>query len=219
MPRLRITQSTVGEDRYRVDLEFEADGGPRQTTTATFDFQMTEQDQADLRWYLEDFLQYPQDPAPTIAARVEGRMAEIGADLFRSVFHASDNARDLWANLREQLDDTHVEVITSVEAATAIPWELIRDPKTDTPLALRAAVFVRAHPQAAQRPQLPRTKSGPIRILLVICRPRAGDDVPFRSVASRLIKEGLGEEVRGDVPARGAPPADLRATGARAPPG
>ena len=42
---------------------------------------------------------------------------------------------------------------------------------------------------------MPKTKSGPIRILLVICRPRAGDDVPFRSVASRLIK-GLSEQTQ-----------------------
>jgi hypothetical protein len=194
MSRLRITQSDAGaKDRYRADLEFEVDAGPRQTATATFAFTLEDQDQNDLRWYLEDFLQFPQDPAPTKAARVEKRMCEIGRDLFTRLFHSSDDARDLWAKLREKLDDTHVEVITSVEGATTIPWELIRDPKTDTPLALRAAVFVRAHPQPAQQPQMPKTRSGPIRILLVICRPRAGDDVPFRSVASRLIK-GLSEQ-------------------------
>jgi hypothetical protein len=195
MPRLRITQSNGANDSYRVDLEFEADNRPRQTAMVTFDFEISDQDQEGLRWYLEEFLQVPQDPAPTIAARIETRMAEIGADLFRKVFHSSEDARDLWSKLRDNLHDTHVEVVTSVEGATSIPWELIRDPKTDTPLALRAAAFVRAHPSAAQQPQVPRTKSGPIRILLVICRPRAGDDVPFRSVASRLIK-GLSEQTQ-----------------------
>src|SRR5262249_38903848 len=96
---------------------------------------------------------------------------------------------------RTRLDDTPVEVSTSVEAAAAIPWELIRDPKTDTPLALRAPAFVRSQPQAAQQPQLPKTRSGPIRILLVICPPSGDDDVPFRSVASQLLK-GLSEEAR-----------------------
>jgi hypothetical protein len=184
MPRLRITQSEGDPGRHRVDLEFEAEKAPRQTATSTFDFSLADQDQADLRWYLEDYLQFPQDPAPKVAARVEQRMADIGKELFVKVFHSSDDARDLWAELRAKLDDTQVEVVTSVEGATAIPWELIRDRKTDIPLALRAAVFARAHPQPAQRPQAPRTKSGPIRILLVICRPRAGKDVPFRSVAS-----------------------------------
>ena len=131
MPRLRITQSNGDQGRHRVDLEFEVEKAPRQTATATFDLKISDQDQADLRWYLEDFLQFPQDPAPTIAARVEQRMAEIGKDLFVKVFHSSDDARDLWAELRAKLDDTHVEVVTTVEGATAIPWELIRDPKTD----------------------------------------------------------------------------------------
>jgi hypothetical protein len=192
MPRLRITQSNDDRGRHRVDLEFQVKKAPRQTATATFDFSLEEKDQDDLRWYLEDFLQFPQDPNPKIAARVERRMAEIGKDLFVKVFHSSDDARDLWAELRAKLDGTHVEVVTSVEGATAIPWELIRDPKTDVPLALRAAVFARAHPRPAQQPQVPRTKSGPIRILLVICRTDVEKEVPFRSVASRLIK-GLSE--------------------------
>jgi hypothetical protein len=43
-----------------------------------------------LRWYLEDYLQYPQEPAPAIARRIEGRLAEVGTELFRALFQASD---------------------------------------------------------------------------------------------------------------------------------
>ena len=195
MSTLRLTQTTEGQDKYRVEVALEGDGLPRQTATAPVQFVLTAQEQEDLRWYLEDFLQHPHDPAPKIAARIETRMAEIGAELFRAVFHADDDARDLWATLRTRLNDTRVEIITGVREAAAIPWELIRDPKTDTPLALRAQAFVRAQPQAAQLPQLPQTESGPIRILLVICRPGGGEDVPFRSVATRLIK-GLSGSAR-----------------------
>jgi hypothetical protein len=155
MPTLRLTQSSTGPDRYRVEVALEGDGLPRQTATADFDFKLTPQDQEDLRWYLEDFLQYPFDPAPQTAARVEARMAEIGAELFRAAFQADDGARDLWATLRAHLNATRVEVITGVREAAAIPWELIRDPKTDTPLALRASAFVRAQPQAALTPPSP----------------------------------------------------------------
>ncbi len=195
MLTLRLTQTTEGQDRYRVEVALEGGGLPRQTATTSVEFALTAQEQENLRWYLEDFLQHPHDPAPKVAARIEGRMAEIGVELFRAVFHADDDARDLWATLRTRLNDTRVEIIAGVGEAAAIPWELIRDHKTDTPLALRAQAFVRAQPQAAQRPQLPEIASGPIRILLVICRPGGGEDVPFRSVASRLIK-GLGEDAR-----------------------
>ena len=195
MPTLRLTQSSEGPNRYRVEIALEGDCLPRQTAVSQFDFNLTATDQEDLRWYLEDYLQYPQDPAPKIARRIEGRMAEMGTALFMAVFQANEDAHDLWATLRTQLNDTRVEISTGVEEATAIPWELIRDPKTDVPLALRARSFVRVYSQAAQRPKLPAISTGPIRILLVICRPSAGKDVPFRSVASRIVK-GLSEEVR-----------------------
>jgi hypothetical protein len=195
MPTLRLTQIVAGPESYLVEVALEGDGLPRQTALATFCFQLTAQDQEDLRWYLEDYLQYPQDPAPAIAARIEGRMAELGTRLFKELFQSSDDARDLWATLRTRLNDTRVEIVAPVREATALPWELVRDPKTDTPLALRAQSFVRTHPQAAQRPHVPATQDGPVRILLVICRPRGDDDVPFRSVASRLIK-GLSEDAR-----------------------
>ncbi len=187
MLTLRLTQVAEGPDQHRVDLRLEGDGAP-QTAVYRFKFAVSEQDREDVRWYLEDFLQYPLDPAPRIAARIERRMAEIGRDLFKGVFQSNDDARDLWAALRPELNDARVEIVTGVEAATTLPWELLRDPKTDVTLALRAQSFVRAHPQAAERPRLRQGGRGPIRILLVICRPGGRSDVPFRSVASRLLK-------------------------------
>jgi tetratricopeptide (TPR) repeat protein len=192
---LRLTQFTVGEDEYSIEIALEGGGLPRQTATSHFDFKLTDQDREDIRWYLEDFLQYPHDPAPNIAARIEEHMDEIGTELFKSLFQSSDDARDLWATLRTHLNETRVEIVTTVAEATSIPWELLRDPKTDVPLALRARSFVHAHPQAAQVPQIPEAEAGPIHILLVICRPGGRDDVPFRSVASRLVK-GLSEDAR-----------------------
>ena len=63
-----------------MDLDLTGDGAPR-AATATFPFNLSPQDEEDLRWCLEDFLQYPHDPAPTIAQRIEGRMAEVGTEL------------------------------------------------------------------------------------------------------------------------------------------
>ena len=188
---LRITQLTEHSGKYRAELALEGDGIARQTATATFEFQLDDQYREDLRWYLEDYLQYPHDPAPAVAARIEGDIKSVGVDLFKKVFQSDDDTRDLWATLRQRLDDTRIEVSTSVAEATSIPWELVRDPKTDEALALRADSFVRSHSQAAQPLKLSQTESGPIRILLVICRPSGDDDVPFRSVATQLIK-GLG---------------------------
>lgn len=95
VPTLHISQTTIGSARYRVDVRLDGDGFAPCTATANFDFKMTAQDREDLRWYLEDFLQDPHDPAPTIAARVEKQIADIGTRLFRELFHYSNDARDL----------------------------------------------------------------------------------------------------------------------------
>jgi hypothetical protein len=160
-----------------------------------FEFSLSPQDQESIRWYLEDYPLYRHDPAPKIADRVEKRMVEIGRDLFRHVFQSSDDARDIWADLRREVNSARVEIVAEVREAMAIPWELLRDPKTDTCLALHAAAFVHSDFQPARPFRAVENGEGPIRILLAICRPQRDNDVPFRSVASQLIK-GLADADR-----------------------
>lgn len=197
MPTLRLIQSTAGPDRYRVQVSLDGDARPPLTATAEFAFSFSDQDREDLRWYLEDYLEHAADPAPKIATRIEQRIAEMGAQLFHEVFESSKTADRLWSRLQNELNDTRVEVVADVQTATAIPWELLRDPLTETPLALEAQAFVRAQTDMTRVPKIPQQRGAgdegteAIRILLVICRPGGSSDVPFRSVASRLIK-GLG---------------------------
>ncbi|MBL8164000.1 MAG: CHAT domain-containing protein [Anaerolineae bacterium] len=188
MKTLRLRQTALAENRYRADLTYMADGQAPLNAAAEFDFALSEQDERDLRWYLEDYLQNPHDPAPTIAGRIEARMKAIGEALFHDIFEANSLTTRLWAKISDSLDDLRVEVVATVQDATAIPWELLRDPTTNTVLALSAKAFVRS--QDSERTiELPQTAAGEaIRILLVIARPNAGDDVPFRSVAARILK-------------------------------
>ena len=74
MSLLRLTQHVEKKtDHYRVEVAFDDDDGSRQTADVSFKFEFLEEERADLRWYLEDFLQYPRDPAPKIALRIEAR--------------------------------------------------------------------------------------------------------------------------------------------------
>jgi len=161
---------------------------------------LSPQDSEDLRWYLEDYLAFPLDPAPNKAARIEERMKEIGTTLFRNVFESNEAMRRAWARLMPALNDTRIKIVAEVQHATAIPWELLRDPETDKVLSVHARAFVRTPSNQAEPPRRPApARAGEkIRLLLVICRPRAGNDVPFRSVASRIIKS-LTDEARAFV--------------------
>ncbi|MER7273183.1 CHAT domain-containing protein [Dactylosporangium sp. NPDC000244] len=182
---LHLQQSVLPDGRYRVAVSDGVAEG-----TSDFAFEMTASDREDLRWYLEDYLEYPLDPAPTIAARVEQRMTELGTELFEKIF-ASQNAREAWAGIRNRLGQVRVEIAADLEGAATLPWELLRDPKTGQHLAVQVESFVRVHRGAAVRPRPPATADR-LRLLLVICRPARGADVPFRSVASHLIRLGEG---------------------------
>ena len=180
---LRLDQSVLPDGRHRVAVRADDAEG-----VSEFAFALSDEDRRDIRWYLEEFLEYPLDPAPVLAARVERRMAEIGTELFHAVF-GSENAREVWASVRGRLGEVRVEVETDVDGAAALPWELLLDPKTGRAVALQVASFVRVHRRGAVR-GLRAEGADRLRVLLVICRPSGRDDVPFRSVASHLVRLG-----------------------------
>jgi len=192
-PILRLTQTASQDNRHTIELEW-LEGSARQTASAIVELTMSEQDQRDLAWYVEEYAEYPFEPHPQRAARIEARLHDVGVELFNKLFAANNPTRRMWFEAARRLSDVRVEIVTDAEGATALPWELLRDPDTDTVLALHAQAFVRAAP-AVPRPPLALEPQAIIRILLVICRPSGGDDVPFRSVASRLLKS-LSAEAR-----------------------
>lgn len=182
----------MGCNERRVEMSLEGDG-VRQVAVSRFEFELTAQDQEQLRWYLEDFLEYPFDPASAIAAEVERRMTALGTELFDKVFGSTDG-RDLWAMVRGRLEDTRVEIAAEIRETVELPWELLRDSRTDAPLALRADSFVHVHHQPARPLPLPSPEETELRVLLVISRPAGSRDVPFRSVARHLSR--LSEDAR-----------------------
>lgn len=186
--KIRIRQSRIDKDRFRADIEYTDPDGRPVEADSSFEFELTLQDQEDIRWYLEDYLQQPHDPAGAIAARIEQRMKRIGLELFSNIFDANRDCQRIWDRIHDQLQDTRVEILTEVQEATSIPWELMREPTTDRPIALSAQSFVRSTTRQATVQPIPTAQVERIRILLVICRPAGRTDVPFRSVAGQLIR-------------------------------
>jgi len=202
VPVLRINQHPTGTpNRYRVDVSAEVPNFQPPSFSRDIEFVLSPQEGERIRWYLEDFLQFDEEPAPTIARRVEALMVERGEALFRSIFEGSYQGNQLWTQLEPHLSSTRIEITTGIAEATAIPWELIRNPHTKTNLALSAEAFVRTQ-QGGQLAVSPQAEAEKVRILLVICRPKGGEDVPFRSVAGRLVtrlREGDREAFQLDV--------------------
>jgi hypothetical protein len=177
-----------GPDQVTIELEGE---GLRRTTTVPTRLEVAKVDRERIRWYLEDFPQYPWDPAPQIAMNVEERLVELGIDLFKELFPAHSEAREMWKLVRNDLSNVRVEVVTTVKAAPTTPWELLRDPETNIPVLLQTRAFVRTHPPSSTSIEVPQSSESRLRVLLVICRPDREYDVPFRSVAGQSRVSGL----------------------------
>jgi tetratricopeptide (TPR) repeat protein len=140
-----------------------------------------------IRWYLEDYLLYPFDPAPEMAALAERRIQEIGSDLFRQVFEANQQASAIWRSIRSTISDTRIE-IRGFASQHPVFWEVLRDPLNLVPIACAAQTFVHSLGGAEDAGATSRQYSG-LRVLMVIARPRGAADIEYRSVAARILSQ------------------------------
>lgn len=190
-PVLRFNDVPIGGGGRRVEVSWQ-DGPVRQVAVSPFAYQLSAADAEKVRWYLEEYPEFPADPAPQMALEAEAVLAGTGSGLFAKVFAGTD-ATGIWTLARSRLEQVRVEVDTDPGEAPGLPWELLRDPGSDVALALDAEVFVRTHLRAAPRVRLPEAGGDRLRVLLVICRPGRDEDVPFRSVAGQLARGGGAE--------------------------
>ncbi|WP_189192658.1 CHAT domain-containing protein [Streptomyces albiflavescens] len=160
------------------------------------DLEVSRHDHEEIRWYLEEYREFPSDPAPVIGTRCSARLVELGELLFRALFEFSEETGTLWRQAKARVRDLRVEVDAGLDAVVSVPFELLREPREPAlSLTARSFVHVWSPGNDAAEGQTP-IRQGPIRILLAICRPRHDRDVPFRSVAGRLIRSA---ERRPDV--------------------
>lgn len=80
--KLKIEHHPSSPDRHRVELSIDDDSGTK--VGGEFDFSFTSTDQERLRWYWEDFLDYPIEPARDEVPEAERRIEEIGTELFQA---------------------------------------------------------------------------------------------------------------------------------------
>jgi tetratricopeptide (TPR) repeat protein len=201
-PTLHIRQTAAGAGKHAIRLTLRRPSQPDLEAEATIKFSLTDQEQADLRWYMEDYLQRAEAVEPVTAAQVEAMMRARGEALYRLVLAANLDTQAIWFAVRNELADLRVEIATGVAEAAAIPWELLRDPQSDSAISLRVKAFVRvqSNPNIGFVPA-PPADEGRLRLLYVVCRPGGTDDVSLRAVANRLLQDLGGDLARFEITA------------------
>ncbi|HEX7291993.1 MAG TPA: tetratricopeptide repeat protein [Conexibacter sp.] len=181
----------------QVSVSRQLDGEyPRPAEAAGFERPLGDEALEDLRWYLEEYLQIPfgvyGERGPQVAAQLDG----WGEAMFAALF--GDGAgRDAYRQLRERARPGSEIVLRSDSSELlGLPWELLRDPERDTPLALDRIGVSRS--LAAVPPEASHAVHGErLRVLMVIARPEGAEDVGYRIVARPLLRRL--QAVRGEV--------------------
>jgi hypothetical protein len=158
-------------------------------TTKPFHFHLEEVDRELLLWYMETYTSeyWPDDAKSQQAERLMGR---LGGALFQAVF-GEPETHALYEQVGPDLRAAGLVIDAASPEGTALPWELLRDPDLEgvQELARRFGRFVRGRAAPAGRPRgeaVAAGEDGPLSILLVVCRPKGGGDLPFLSVAQEL---------------------------------
>jgi tetratricopeptide (TPR) repeat protein len=171
-----------GPARSSAELRLTLDGMSALVPMPRLEFTTWEQE--SVRWYLEDFREFPADPATALAAASRKHIERLGEELFRAVFLATSEAAALWAAALPRLGELAVTIDADLAEVVPVPFEMLREPGLGTRPALDACSFTHVPADGGG----PLTLSGSLRILLVICRPDADQDVPFRTIGGRLVR-------------------------------
>ncbi len=190
---LHIRQQPPVDGKHLIRLTLNRPGPPNQApleAEARIEFALTEQEHEELRWYLEDYLQRAESVEEVQVAQVEDLMRNRGEELYNKVLTGNQNTQAIWFAIREQLADLRVEITTGIAEAASIPWELMRDPQSKSPIALRVKEFVRVQsdPSISFVPA-PEDEANVVRILMAICRPGREKDIALRCDANRILNE------------------------------
>lgn len=174
MPVLTIRLHEIGGSQL-VELTLGSD-----RATLPFNPELDPFDMEDVRWYQENYRQSWAAASESAVDRIRRAQRKVGEALHAALF--AGDAVPLAAELPRVASELRVEIWDEVHDQ-AIPWELIADPETGEPLAVRASSFVRTVGRVTPAASVSSTVS---RVLLVISRPGGVADVGYWSVAYEL---------------------------------
>ena len=140
----------------------------------------------ELRWYLEDFLEYPFEPHTDVAERIMDALREWGKRAFDDLFDNRVAGVILDRAKGKGYKNLNIQVMSDDPRILQWPWEALQDPQA-TYLAISGPIERRLNSVPDPLPissDLPRDR---INILLITARPYEGD-VHYRSISRPLVE-------------------------------
>src|SRR5215470_6387163 len=194
MAELRLVFQPAPDATMTVRVDFSsAESGMRGGgQPQPFTFQLHPEDYANIRWYLEEFMDLPIGGFVLSANHIEQSLIQWGHDLYKAVFDYGDH-RDLIRDLMRAEPPRLLTIATSNSDILRLPWELMADERG---ALTRGDVTIRRQLET-MRQNLAYDVGVPLRLLVVVSRPdNAGFIDPRHSTRAMLdALTSLGDNV------------------------
>ncbi|VAW38390.1 hypothetical protein MNBD_CHLOROFLEXI01-3303 [hydrothermal vent metagenome] len=145
---------------------------------------------AEMRWYLEEFMQFPGTGDRVKAQATERRLKAWGEALFEAIFGTAEG-NQVYNNFMRDPEPRLLTIGTTDADVLAQPWEMMRDRRG--PLAFRGVIIRRQLQGSGMR--VSYDFGLPLRILLIISRPTDTGFIDPRT-SMRPVMDAL-DELRG----------------------
>jgi tetratricopeptide (TPR) repeat protein len=152
----------------------------------------------DVRWYLEEYGDWPFGPFRERAHTIEAQLEPWGRALFGALFYAPEPARIYEHFLDTPADVRTLTLVSDAPRVMRLPWELLAE--SSGPLfTKRPPISIRRRVRLEHAPEV-RQFALPLRVLLVTARPEGAGFVDPRSIARGVFDalERLGGAVQVD---------------------
>lgn len=155
------------------------------TERLAFAAPLTDEELAELRWYLEQYWVWPSGPDYARAQELESQLEPMGRRLWASLFNHADASR-VAQQFMDAADGPKLLTIDAVDPRVLrLPWELLADEDGHVFNASPSIVVRRRLHKVKQAKQAPL--SLPLRVLMVISRPDGVGFIDPRSSAVALL--------------------------------
>src|SRR2546426_11927959 len=93
----------------------------------TFSYPLTKKEREELRWYLEEYWQWPFEGFAQRGKQVEALLPLVGKRLYRAVFGSLEANTVLQAWRLQPGVQRQISILSELPRALSLPWELLHD--------------------------------------------------------------------------------------------
>ncbi len=174
---------------------------------------LTTKEREQIRWYLEEYVDWPYEQFLERGKKIEALFPELGKRLYHRVFGSVGAVSVLQAWRLQPLQpgvQRQVSIVSEIPRALSLPWELLHDGQGFLVLRTRNPVSLLRRLPQRELGGFQTSFEPPLRILMITARP---DDTGFidpRSTARELLDEVQGQVEAGAIALEFLRPPTLR---------